>query len=397
MITDRLRSAWNAFASNEKTQYTTDFNLGAVSYSGRPPDRSSSRWVSDRSFLASILNKMSMDVSEATIRHISLDKSGRYKDEVASDLNSCLTLTPNLDQTPRSFRQDIATVMFEEGVAVIVPVDTSQSPTSNLEFDIQSLRVGKVTAWYPGHVRVSLYDERVGSRKDITLDKRFVAVVQNPLFSVMNEPNSTLQRLIHKLSLLDSVDELTSSGKLDMIIQLPYVIKTEAKRAEAEKRRKDIELQLRGSNYGIAYTDGTERIVQLNRPVENTLLPQVQYLTRHLYDQLGLTEGVMNGSASEGEMANYYARTIQPVLDAIVESMTKAFIGPSAVGRMERIAYFKDPFKLVTVSGIAQAADVFTRNEIMTTNEIRGVLWMKPSDAPQANSLDNPNMPERNR
>jgi hypothetical protein len=284
--------------------------------------------------------------------------------------------------------------LFDKGVAAIVPVDTSRSPTTNAIFDIYTLRVGDVISWYPKHVRLNVYNENRGKREEITLEKRYVAIVENPLFSVMNEPNSTLQRLIRKLGLLDAVDEQSSSGKLDIIIQLPYVIKSEARKQQAEARREDIEFQLRGSQYGIAYIDGTEKITQLNRPAENNLLKQVEYLTSMLYNQLGLTEEVMNGTADESAMLNYFARTIEPIVDAVIESMQRAFLGPQGTQRNERIRYFRDPFKLVPVGDIAEIADKFTRNEILTANEIRQFMGIKPSDDPKADQLVNSNMPQ---
>jgi hypothetical protein len=305
-----------------------------------------------------------------------------------------LTLQPNIDQGPRQFRQDIALTLFDKGVAAIVPIETSMNPNSNKNFDILNMRVAEVVAWYPQKVRVNVYNERTGLREDLVLDKNYVAIIENPLYAVMNEQNSTLQRLIRKLGLLDAVDEQSSSGKLDVIIQLPYVIKSESRRQQAENRREDIEFQLRGSKYGIAYIDGTEKITQLNRPAENNLLAQVEYLTKLLYNQLGLTEDVMNGTADEEAMLNYFNRTIEPVLDAIVEAMQRSFLGLTGVQDRERIQYFRDPFKLVPVKEIAEIADKFTRNEILTSNEVRSFMGIPPSSDPKADKLVNSNMPQ---
>jgi hypothetical protein len=299
-----------------------------------------------------------------------------------------------MDQGPRAFRQDVVSTLFDAGVAVVVPVDTSKDPRTADGFDIYTLRVANVVTWYPRHVRVSLYNENKGKREEITLEKRFVAIIENPLYSVMNEPNSTLQRLMRKLSLLDQVDEQTSSGKLDIIIQLPYVIKSEARKQQAVARREDIEFQLRGSQYGIAYIDGTEKITQLNRPAENNLLKQIEYLTALLYNQLGLTEEVMNGTATEEAMLNYYNRTVEPILDAMIEAMQRSFIGPVRTKKNQKIKYFRNPFKLVPVKDIAEIADKFTRNEILSSNEIRGFMGIPPSDDPKADKLINSNMPE---
>jgi hypothetical protein len=330
------------------------------------------------------------------IKHVKVDDQKRYVDDMDTAFNDCLTIEPNLDQGPRAFRQDIAMTLFDKGVAAIVPVDTSVNPNTNEFFDIYSMRVGEITAWFPRHVRVSVYNdqENKGLREEVVLRKDSIAIVENPLFSVMNEPNSTLQRLIRKLGLLDAVDEQSGSGKLDIIIQLPYVIKSEARRQQAEARREDIEFQLRGSKYGIAYTDGTEKITQLNRPAENNLLKQVEYLINLLYTQLGLTPEVMNGTADEAATLNYFGRTIEPIIDAIVEAMQRSFLKVNGVKRNERIKYFRDAFKLVPVSDIAEIADKFTRNEILTSNEIRSFMGIPPSNDPKADKLINSNMPQ---
>lgn len=392
-ILDRVRKAWNAFVGGQvepsKLEYSTSASYGGVS-----PSRTRTHIYTERSIVSSIYTRIAIDASGLQIKHTKVDDDGHYLDDFDSPLNSCLTLEPNLDQSPRAFRQDIVMTMFDRGVAALVPVDTSRNPETNEIFDIYSLRVGEVLTWYPKHVRLSVYNEKTGKREEITLEKRYVAIVENPLFSVMNEPNSTLQRLIRKLALLDAVDEQSSSGKLDIIIQLPYVIKSEARRQQAEARREDIEFQLRGSQYGIAYIDGTEKITQLNRPAENNLLKQVEYLTALLYNQLGLTEEVMNGTAQEPAMLNYYNRTVEPIVDAIVESMQRSFLGPIKTNDKEQIQYFRDPFKLVPLSGIADIADKFTRNEILTSNELRSFIGVPPSKDPKADELRNSNMPQ---
>jgi hypothetical protein len=328
------------------------------------------------------------------MRHVRNDDQGRYLEDIDSGLNNCLTVEANIDQAARAFRQDIALTLFDTGVAVIVPVDTSISPEQSGGFDILTLRVGEVVTWYPRHVRVSLYNEAIAQRQEITLEKKAVAIVENPLYSVMNETNSTLQRLIHKLNLLDVVDEQSASGKLDLIIQLPYVIKSEARRQQAEQRRTDIEFQLKGSQYGIAYTDGTEKITQLNRPAENNLMAQIEFLTAMLYAQLGLTEEVMNGTADEKAMLNYWNRTIEPVLTAIVEAMRRSFLTKTARTQKQTVQFFRDPFRLVPIENIAEIADKFTRNEIMTSNEMRQVVGMAPHPDPKADQLLNSNMPQ---
>jgi hypothetical protein len=392
-VLDRLKRVWNAFRTTPIDEYSIDYASGSSSY-GISPSRSRLQVYNERSIVSSIYTRISIDVSSVLIKHVKIDENDRYLEDMTSSLNDCLTLEANLDQGPRAFRQDICLTLFDKGVAAIVPVDTSRDPTTNAIFDIYTLRVGDVISWYPKHVRLNVYNENRGKREEITLAKRYVAIVENPLFSVMNEPNSTLQRLIRKLGLLDAVDEQSSSGKLDIIIQLPYVIKSEARKQQAEARREDIEFQLRGSQYGIAYIDGTEKITQLNRPAENNLLKQVEYLTSMLYNQLGLTEEVMNGTADESAMLNYFARTIEPIVDAVIESMQRAFLGPQGTQKNERIRYFRDPFKLVPVGDIAEIADKFTRNEILTANEIRQFMGIKPSDDPKADQLVNSNMPQ---
>lgn len=394
-ILDRVRKAWNAFRNSEEN-YASNVDVGfsGSAHYGISPSRSRLMIYNERSIVSSVYTRIGVDVAGVIIKHVKVNTDGQYLKDLESSLNDCLTLEPNLDQSPRAFRQDIAMTLFDKGVAAVVPVDTSRDPQTNELFDIYTLRVGEIVAWYPKHVRVSVYNENKGLRQEVTLEKRFVAIIENPLFSVMNEPNSTLQRLTRKLSLLDAVDEQSSSGKLDVIIQLPYVIKSESRRQQAETRREDIEFQLRGSQYGIAYIDGTEKITQLNRPAENNLLKQVEYLTALLYNQLGLTEEVMNGTAKEEAMLSYFNRTIEPIVDGIIESMQRAFLGPTGTQRNERIKYFRDPFKLVPVNEIAEIADKFTRNEILTANEIRGFMGIPPSSDPKADKLVNSNMPQ---
>lgn len=391
----RVRQAWNAFRNISVQEPGSSDVAPSYGPSTSAPSRPRLRYYNDRSIISSIYTRISIDVAGMVIRHIKLDDDDRYTANVDSGLNQCLTFEPNIDQGPRAFRQDIVMTLFDKGCAAIVPVDTEVSPTNNAEFEILSLRVGDIVAWYPKHIRVNLYNEATGMREEIVLEKRYVAIVENPLYPVMNEPNSTLQRLIRKLTLLDAVDEASSSGKLDLIIQLPYVIKSEARKLQAEKRREDIEFQLKGSQYGIAYTDGTEKITQLNRPAENNLLKQVEYLTTMLFAQLGLTEEVMNGTADEKTMLNYYNRTVEPILDAIIEAEQRAFLGIIGIDKKERMRYFRDPFKLVPVAQLAEIADKFSRNEILSPNEIRGFIGLVPSKDPKADKLINSNMPQQ--
>jgi hypothetical protein len=348
----------------------------------------------DRSIVSAIYTRISIDAASIDIRHVELDSSGRFAKDADSELNKTLTLATNLDQAPRAFRQDIYMTLFDKGVAAVIPVDTSIDPELSEVFDIYSLRVGEIVSWYPNHVKVSVYNEKVGRRQEVVLEKRFVAVIENPLYAVMNEPNSTLQRLIRKLSLLDIVDEQASSGKLDLIIQLPYVIKSEARRQQAENRRNDIEFQLKNSKYGIAYTDGTERITQLNRPVENNLLKTVEYLTTLLYSQLGLTASIMNGTASEQEMLNYYNRTVEPVVQAVVEGLQSALLSPTRTAKNERIKFYRDPFKLVFVFSLVEIFDKFIRNEIFMANEVRGFMGILSAADSKADEFVNSNMPQ---
>lgn len=394
-IIERVKNAWNAFVG---TPFVQDVGYSppssaSYSYGGISPSRPRYRYTNERTIIASIYTRVSIDVAGVTFKHVLFDDKGRYKEDLVTNLNTCLTLEANIDQSPRAFRQDVVMTMFDKGVAAIVPVDTTVDPNTNEVMDIYTLRVGEVVNWYPQHVRVSLYNEAKGFREEVTLEKRYVAIVENPLYSVMNETNSTLQRLIRKLNMLDDVDEQSSSGKLDLIIQLPYAIKSEARKLQAEKRREEIEFQLRGSKFGIAYTDGTEKVTQLNRPVENNLLKQVEYLTNLLYNQLGLTEEIMNGTADEKVMVNYFNRTVEPILAAMAEAMQRAFIGHEGTAKLERIKYFNDPFKLVPLTQIAEIADKLTRNEIITGNELRGFIGIEPSTDPKADELRNSNLP----
>lgn len=391
-IGGRLKHAWNAFTNQDETYRIHSYDLGG-SY-GTRPDRVRLHMSNERSIISAIYTRLSVDVAANDILHVRLDEEDRFLEEIDSGLNQCLTIEANVDQAARAFRQDIALSLFDKGVVAVVPVDTTLNPELSGGYDIKTMRVGTVAQWYPQHVRVDLYNEITGRREEVTLRKSVVAIIENPLYSVMNEPNSTLQRLISKLNLMDNVDNVTNSGKLDLIIQLPYVIKSEARRQQAEQRRQDIEFQLKGSQYGIAYTDGTEKITQLNRPAENNLLKQVEYLTGLLYNQLGLTEEIMNGTADEQAMLNYYNRTIEPIMAAIVEAMNRTFLTKTARSQHQAITFSKDPFKLVPVKDLAEIADKFTRNEILTSNEIRQIVGFKPSSDPEADKLQNSNMPQ---
>lgn len=389
-FSSRLKSAWNAFFNKDPT--INQWNFGSAMSSR--PDRMRFTRGNERTIITSVLNRIAMDVAAVDIRHVKLDDNGRFTEEIDSGLNNCLSLEANLDQTGRAFIQDAVMSMLDEGCVALVPTDTTTNPNSGMpgSFDINEIRTGKITQWYPGHVKVNVYNEITGQKQEIMMSKRSVAIVENPLYTVMNEPNSTLQRLIRKLALLDQVDETTSSGKLDMIIQLPYVIKTEARRQQAESRRADIEKQLTGSKYGIAYTDGTEHITQLNRPVENNLMKQIEYLTSMLYSQLGITQEIMNGTADDKAMLNYQNRTIEPILSAIADEMKRKFLTKTARSQSQSIEFFRDPFKLVPVADLAEIADKMTRNEIMTSNELRQIVGMKPSDDPSADELRNKNL-----
>lgn len=390
---NKLAHAWNAFQEEDDNQNDRTYNQYGPSYSIRP-DRRRLSVSNDKSIISSIYTRLGIDSAAVDIHHVRLDDNGRYLENIQSGLESCLTLEANIDQAARAFRQDAVMTMFEKGVVALVPVDTSLNPNVTGSYDINTLRAGEITEWMPRHVKVKLWNDVKGIFQEVTVPKSITAIVENPLYAVMNEPNGTLQRLLRKLSILDVVDDASASGKLDLIIQLPYVIRSDARRTEANNRAKDIEMQLKGSKYGIAYTDGTEKITQLNRPAENNLLAQVQYLTQMLYGQLGLTEGVFNGSASEAEMLNYYNRTIDPVLQTLVEAMRRTFLTKTARSQNQSIIYFRDAFKLVEVKDLAEIADKFARNEILTSNEIRGVMGFKPSDDPKADQLVNSNMPQ---
>lgn len=385
----RLKHAWNAFTGNVQMNYR---DLG-MSYSYRA-DRPRMSRGNERSIVTSVYNRIALDVAALNVQHVRLDENGRFLSVIDDGLNNCLTLEANVDQTARSFIQDVVISMFDEGSVTIVPVDTTTDPNVSGSYDIQSLRVGQILDWYPQYIRTRVYNEQTGRKEDIVVPKSAVAIIENPLYAVINEPNSTMQRLIRKLNLLDVIDEQSGSGKLDLIIQLPYVIKTEARRQQAENRRKDIESQLSGSKYGIAYTDGTEHITQLNRSVNNNLMSQIEYLTSMLYSQLGITQSILDGTADEKTMLNYNNRTIEPIISAIVDEMKRKFLTKTARSQRQSISFFRDPFKLVPVNEIAEIADKFTRNEIMTSNEIRQVVGMKPSDDPRADELRNKNLSE---
>lgn len=386
-FTTRLQHAWNAFFGRDAPRQA---DYGPV-YSYRP-DKRMLRRSSDKSIATSIYNRIAMDVASVSIKHVRVDQNERYIEEVNSGLDNCITLDANIDQTGRAFIHDAVLSMLDEGCVALVPIDTTLDPRVTGSYDIQTIRVGKIVNWYPEYVRVEVYNKNSGRREEITLPKKMCAIVENPLYSVINEPNSTMQRLIRKLNLMDSLDEQASSGKLDLIIQLPYVIKTEQRRAQAEKRRKDIEQQLAGSKYGIAYTDGTEKITQLNRSLENNLLNQIEFLTNQLYNQIGLTEDVFNGTANEQAMLNYNNRTIEPILAAFCDEMTRKFLTKTARTQGQRIKFFSEPFKLVPVEKLADIADKFTRNEILSPNEIRGIVGFKPVADERADELRNRNI-----
>lgn len=389
---DRLRHAWNVFTSNEDREFNAPFQAGA-SYGVRP-ERARAGVTNERHIVSSIITRMSIDAAAIPMFHVKVGPNNRYLETVKSGLNNCLTDDANVDQTGSALRQDMFNTLLEEGTIAVVATDTDLSPEDTGGYDIKTMRVGRIVQWYPKHVRISLYDEKIGRRKELTLPKSIVAIVENPLYNVMNEQNSTLKRLSRKLALLDAVDEQSSSGKLDLIIQLPYVIRTETRRQQAEQRRKEIEVQMTNSKYGIAYTDGSEKITQLNRPAENNLLKQVEYLTNMLYGQLGITEEVILGTANEETMLGYYTRTIEPILRAVTESMRRTFLTKTARTQGHSIQFYRDPFSLVPVKDLAEIADKFTRNEILTSNEIRGIIGFRPSEDPKADKLINSNMPQ---
>ena len=388
-IVDRLQHAWNAFVMNKDPTFQVR-NHG-MGYAYRP-DRPRLTRGNERSIITSVYNRIALDAAAINVQHVRLDENDRFVEIINSGLNECLNVDANVDQTGRALIQDAVMSMLDEGCIAIVPTDTTIDPVASNSYDINALRVGKVIEWYPTSVRVLIYNERTGKQEEITVPKKIAAIIENPLYAVMNEPNSTMQRLIRKLNLLDVIDEQSGAGKLDLIIQLPYVIKTDARRQAAEKRRKDIEMQLAGSKYGIAYTDGTEHITQLNRSVDNNLMSQIEYLTSMLYSQLGITTGVMDGTADEKTMNNYYTRTIEPILSAIVDEMRRKFLTKTARSQRQSVRFFRDPFKLVPVTELPDIVDKFTRNEVMTSNEMRQVIGMKPSKDPNADQLRNKNL-----
>lgn len=388
----RLKHAWNAFTNQTLRDRTFNYS-GGYSFSSRA-DRIRPVYSNERSIISSIYTRLAIDAAALDIRHVRLDENDRYLEDIKSGLNECLTIAANTDQAARHFRQDVFSTLFSKGCIAVVPVDTTLDPTVTGSFDVQSLRVGEIVSWMPYHVRVNLYNEKKGQREEVTLEKRFVAIVENPFYDVMNEPSSTLQRLIAKLNMLDAVDKQTSSGKIDLIIQLPYVVKSAARRTAAEQRRVDIENQLSGSQYGIAYTDGSEKITQLNRPAENNLLNQIKYLIDMLYTQLGLTPDVMNGTADEAAMLNYYVRTIEPLVAAFVEAMKRSFLTKTARSQRQSIMAFRDPLKFVPIKDLAEIADKFRRNEIASANDIRQGIGWKPSRDKKADELRNSNMPQ---
>ena len=387
-LRDRLQHAWNAFFNRDPT---SNYRTNEISYSYRP-DRPRLSRGNERSIVTAIYNRIALDVASIDIKHCKLDENGRYVKDMKSGLNECLTVEANMDQTARAFIQDVVISMLDEGVVAVVPVDTTFNPKTTGSYDITSMRTGKILEWSATSVKIKVYNDRTGQKEDIILPKSTVGIIENPLYSVINEPNSTMQRLIRKLNLLDSIDEQSGAGKLDLIIQLPYIIKTEARRQQAETRRKEIEMQLAGSKYGIAYTDGTERVTQLNRPVENNLMKQIEYLTSMLYSQLGFHQTILDGTADEKTMLNYTNRTIEPITSAIVDELKRKFLTKTARTQGQSIEFFRNPFRLVPINNIAEIADKFTRNEILTSNEIRQIIGMKPSNDPKADQLINSNI-----
>lgn len=390
---DRLSHAWNAFVGVEKETFANTLAGYGGMYTSRP-DRVRLNLSNERSIISAIYTRLALDVASSSIKHIRKDKNGRFVEEINSGLNNCLSIEANVDQAGSAFRLDMVLSLFDAGSIAIVPTDTSTKPLTTGGYDIETLRVGQVTAWYPKHVRVLVYNQDTGRKEELFLPKTLVAIVENPLYMVMNEPNSTLQRLIRKLNLLDAVDEASSSGKLDLIIQLPYVVKSEARREQAEQRAAAIETQLKGSKYGIAYTDGTEKITQLNRPAENNMLAQIEFLTDMLYSQLGLTKAVIDGTADEATMLNYNNRTVEPILRAITEALLRTFLTKTARTQGQSIIFSNDPFKLVPISQLAEIGDKMLRNAILTANEFRQLIGFRPAEEPTADKLTNPNMPD---
>ena len=391
-LLNRLSHAWNAFIGNDYYNYSGSKYRDLGYSSTIQPYRTYFTKGNDRSIVTAIYTRIAIDCMSIDLKHIRLDENGRYVEEIKSKLNNCLTVEANKDQTARNFIKDIVVSMFDEGVVAVVPIDTTYNPSISSSYDIETMRTGKITQWYPDHVRVEVYNDRTGLKEELVFAKKDIAIIENPLYEVTNAPNSTLQRLILKLNILDAIDKQSGSGKLDLIIQLPYVIKSDARKEQAEKRRADIEQQLANSKFGIAYTDGTEKITQLNRSVENNLMTQIQYLTSMLYSQLGITEEVLNGSADEKTMLNYMNRTIEPIMSAIVDEMKRKFLTKTARSQNQTIEYFNDPFKLIPVTNLADIADKFTRNEIMSSNEIRQIIGMKPVNDPRADELRNKNL-----
>lgn len=388
---ERLQHGWNAFRGRDRPS-SYDYGVG---YSTRP-DRTRTRIGNDRSIITAIYNRIALDVSSHKIEHVKLDENGRYRENVNDHLNDCLILEANIDQTSRAFIQDVVVSMFDEGCVAIVPTNTTVDPSKSTSFDIQTLRVGKIIQWYPRHVMVEAFDDEIGRKEQRVYEKKYIAIIENPFYMIMNEPNSILQRLIRKLVILDAVDEQSNAGKLDLIIQLPYVIKSEARKVQAENRRKEIEMQLSGTKYGIAYTDGTEKITQLNRPIENNLMNQIEYLMNTLYSQLGITPEILNGTADEKTMLNYNTRIVEPILAALVDEMRRKFLSKTSRTQGHSIIFSSDPFRLVPVNNIADIADKFTRNEVLTPNEIRGIIGFKPVEDPAADELRNRNINQSN-
>lgn len=391
---ERIVNAWNAFSSYDRNRTKYSFS-DATEFNGRMggrPDRTSFKSIRDKSIITSVYNTISVDAANVPIKHVMVDKLGRYTSDVNSGLNRCLTLEANIDQAATYFRQDLIWQILNEGVVAVVPVDTKLDPNSTNSFDIRTLRTGKIKAWYPKRVKVELYNEKTGKFEEIVVAKKFTAIIENPFYSTMNAPNSTLQRLLRKISLLDGVDEASSSGKLDLIIQLPYVVKSESRKLQAEARAKDLETQLQSSKYGIAYTDGTEKITQLNRPIENNLMKQIEYLTSQLYTQLGINEDVLAGRANEEQMTRYYNRIIEPLLTAVAEEFKRTFLSKTAITQNHSVEFYRDPFKVVAIGSIADLADKFTRNEILSSNEIRGIVGFAPVQTPEADELRNKNI-----
>lgn len=386
-LTERFQKGWNAFMNREATDYQQT-GPSAIYH----PDKIRLHYASEKSVVASIYNRIAIDVASVSLQHVRVDENDRFIEEINSGLNTCLGLEANIDQPARSFIRDLSLSLFDEGVVAVVPVDTTIDPKISDTYQIRTMRVGQITEWFPFHVRVKIYNDRTGNKEEVILPKRSVAIIENPLYTVMNEPNGTLKRLVDKLALLDVVDKASADGKLDLIIQLPYVIKSEMRQQQAEKRRQAIEMQLKGSKYGIAYIDGTERITQLNRPVENNLLAQVKYLNEILYQQLGLTEEILKGTANDEAMINYYYRTVEPILSAIANEFTRKFLTKTAWTQGQRITFFRDPFRLVPINALADIADRFTRNEILSSNEVRAIIGFRPSGQNGADDLRNKNL-----